>query len=56
MLGANLGLLLYREVSVMNVFDRLVITDEYSVKCVFILNSYFYRRNVKYFIKKILKM
>ena len=35
--------------------DRLVITDEYSVKCVLILNSYFYWRKVKYFIKKILK-
>ena len=39
-----------------NMIDRLDITDEYSVKCVLILNSYFYRRNVKYFIKKILKM
>ena len=42
-----------------NMIDRLDITDEYSVKCDFILNtviSYFYRRSVKYFIKKILKM
>ena len=37
-----------------NMTDRLDITDEYSVKCVFILN--FYGRSGKYFIKKILKM
>ena len=37
--------------------DRLDITDEYSVKYVFILKTViFYRRRVKYFIKKILKM
>ena len=37
--------------------DRLDITDEYSVKCVFILNIViFHQRSVKYFIKKILKM
>ena len=36
---------------------RLDITDEYLVKCDFILNTViFYRRSVKYFIKKILKM
>ena len=40
-----------------SMIDRLDITDEYSVKCEFILkNSYFYRRSVKYFVKKILKM
>ena len=40
-----------------NMIDRLDITDGFSVKCVFILNTViFYRRSVKYFIKKILKM
>ena len=40
-----------------NMIDRLDITDEYSVNCDFYLEySYFYRRSVKYFIKKILKM
>ena len=42
-----------------SMIQRLDVTDEYSVKCVFILNTvffFFYRRSVKYFIKKILKM
>ena len=40
-----------------NMIDRLDITDEYSVKCDFILNTViFYGRSIKYFIKKILKM
>ena len=39
-----------------SMIDRLDMTDEYSVKCEFILESYFYRRSVKYFIKNILKM
>ena len=39
-----------------NMIGRLDITDEYSVKCNFILNSYFYRHGVKYVIKKSLKM
>ena len=40
-----------------NMIERLDITDDYSVKCAFILNTViFYRRSVKYIIKKILKM
>ena len=32
------------------------ITDECLVKCDFILNTVFYRRSVKYFIKKKMQM
>ena len=40
-----------------NMINRLDITDEYSVKCDFNLEySYFYRRSVKYFTNKIVKM
>ena len=40
-----------------SMIDRLDITDEYSVKCDFILKTvFFYRRSVKYFIKESLKM
>ena len=36
-----------------NMIDRLVITDKYSVKCVFYLEySYFYRRKVRYVLQK----
>ena len=40
-----------------NMIDRLDNTDEFSVKCDFILNTViFYRRSIKYFSKKIWKM
>ena len=40
-----------------NMIDKLLITDNYSVKCVFYLEcSYFYRRIVKYFFNFVFKM
>ena len=40
-----------------NMINRLDITDEYSSEMWFYLEySYFYRRSVKYFTKKIMKM